>query len=157
MKELTIKTHEVQDGPVRLEATLPADFLGLDDAAARNGGETRVELEAQLDAEGGLLVVGTVSAAPQVHCGLCAKWVEYPIVLEQVAYHFEKPLPSVLDLSGTVREDVLLQLPMVAGCAAAKDGGGQPGKECEVPSAGASPTLRGTEVWGALDDIKLEE
>jgi len=157
MREIKIKTHEVQDSPVHLEATLDKDFLGLADDSARDGSEVRVELDAQLDSEGSVLVTGKVWAKPKVHCGLCAKWVDYPIELQDVAVLFEKPLPSVLDLTPTIREDIILQLPMVAGCAFADESSGQPGKQCEVPKSGTPPTLRGKEVWSALDDIKLEE
>ncbi|MEM1059604.1 MAG: hypothetical protein AAGK14_10180 [Verrucomicrobiota bacterium] len=157
MSKIEIKTHEVRDGPVRLERTLPKDFLGLDDSSARDGGKVRVRLEAQLDTEGSVLVTGKVWARPQVHCGKCAQWVDYPIELENVAILFEKPLPSVLDLTETIRESILLELPMVAQCASADGSDGQPGKQCEVPKSGATPTLRGKETWSALDDIKLEE
>lgn len=157
MKTVTFKTHEVQDGPVQFQETLEPGFLGLDDEAARDHGAVQVDLEAMLDAEGSVVVTGKLKASPEVHCGMCAKWVLYPIEVEGVAYHFEKPLPSVLDLTAQIREDIILQLPMVAGCAFADESSGQPGKQCEVPSTGTLPTLRGKEVWSALDDIKLEE
>ncbi len=157
MKTVTFKTHEVQDGPVLFQETLEPGFLGLDDEAARDHGPVEVDLEAMLDAEGSVIVTGKLKATPELHCGKCAKWFRYPVVVKGVAYHFEKPLPSVLDLTEQIREDIVLQLPMAADCSLPNASTGQPGMPCEVPSTGTLPTLRGKEVWSALDDIKLEE
>lgn len=106
-----------------------------------------------------LLLLGEVSAQFELECGRCLGRFAYRT--EMPHYHAEIPIENedaTIDLTETIREDILLALPSYPRC---EDGNVEP-RVCpeegrfEVPADAGSeePAGQDTAVWDVLDQLK---
>jgi uncharacterized protein len=64
----------------------------------------------------GLLVKGSAKTVARCRCGRCLEEFDLPIECDEVCHFFENPLPTELDLTDAVREDILILLPRSVVC-----------------------------------------
>lgn len=113
---------------------------------------------------GGVLVEGRVSARVQGECGRCLTSVVQKIECPSLALFFENPREEELDVTGDVREELLLQLPMALLCSEDCRGlcpeCGANLNDGDCSCGGASPSGEDSgdgdeNPWGALDTLNL--
>jgi uncharacterized metal-binding protein YceD (DUF177 family) len=158
---LTINLRHLAKRDLRLEGTIPANHLGLNelDPMIRVPEEIGYRLEVQkLDQS--LLVQGHLSVPLECECVRCLKKFTWQIELD----HFAVDLPlegeeavvegDFVDLTPYVREDIVLAFPQhplcEPGCVGLKKpvpsgNEAQPGKESQTTSS----------VWAVLNELKL--
>jgi uncharacterized protein len=144
-----------EEHPLEINEELSAEVLGLDAASARAGQPIRVELVVQKDGEN-FLVAGWATTALSLVCGRCAEWLPWPL-RARVEHLFEGPHPNSIDLTPSIREDILLELPLNAVCRLGADGRCPFTGELYQPRPENPGTLAGEEVWEALSKIKLKD
>jgi len=144
-----------EEHPVVINEELSTEVLGLDGASARAEKPIRAELVVQKDEEN-FLVTGWATTSLSLVCGRCAGWLPWPI-RAKVEHLFEAPHPNCIDLTPSIREDILLELPLNAVCRLGADGRCPVTGELYQPHPETSGTLAGEEVWEALGKIKLKD
>jgi uncharacterized metal-binding protein YceD (DUF177 family) len=107
---------------------------------------------------GGLWAAGKVGADVRLQCGKCLESFVFPAEVPDFAVQIELTRSETVDLTEPMREDILLTLPAHPHC----DWNGE--KVCpgafhpvvtETPASEQPAETR--EVWGALDQLKLNQ
>ncbi|MEQ1861259.1 MAG: DUF177 domain-containing protein [Chthoniobacteraceae bacterium] len=104
--------------------------------------------------EGGFFATGRVAVDLEVACVGCLERFTLPIRVDDFACQIELTSSEEINLTDTLREDILLALPPHPRC----DWSGKrkcPGVE-RPPSAGLEPAEDRPDVWGALDKLKIK-
>ena len=92
-----------------------------------------------------------------LECVACLKRFRYPLEISDFAYQVELTGAESVDLTGVVREDILLALPPHPHC----DWNGE--KVCQGASlranseAAPEPLSETRDAWGALDQLKINK
>ena len=154
---MTFHPEELLDDILVLRETLPPESLDLNDTFAR--GFEPIEVDLQVRREGdSFYATGKISTVLQVKCGRCLEWIPYSITVPRFHAEFIPPHPHLIDLTPSVREDILLKLPHIASCRV-----DDPNSSCAIlgvglqpDSATPSPSLD-TEVWQTLDQLKIND
>jgi uncharacterized metal-binding protein YceD (DUF177 family) len=139
--------------PMDLAGDLPASILDLQDPGARAEQPIHAELVVQRDGDN-LIVTGTLATTLSLVCGRCGVWMPWP-VRTQAEHVLEAPHPASIDLTPSLREDILIELPLNAACRLGADGRCPITGELYQPPPEADPgSLAGEDVWAALSKIK---
>jgi uncharacterized protein len=105
---------------------------------------------------GGVLAAGGFGAALTCRCDRCLAGFELPVHQEQACYYFENYSEDWLDLTDSVREDILLALPQRflcrEDCAGICPGCGCNLNEEECTCPGGEPDEN---PWAALDRVAV--
>jgi uncharacterized metal-binding protein YceD (DUF177 family) len=142
-----------EERPLELIGEIPASVLELQDQVARATEPIKAELWVVRDGEN-LIVTGTLATTLSVVCGRCAVWMPWPI-RTQTEHVLEAPHPASIDLTPSLREDILLELPLNAACHLGADGRCPvTGELYQPPPETTTGSLAGGEVWEALSKIK---
>ncbi|MDE1170960.1 MAG: hypothetical protein PW734_07110 [Verrucomicrobium sp.] len=149
---LVLNPARIYDDPIFIQQQLPPEVIDIQDSAVRSKGPVQVDLTIQRDGES-LIVTGKVGTVLSTQCGRCADWIDWPVQIDEFIHLLEAPLPDSVDLTPLVREDILLDLPVVTACRLTPD------RKCPIsgktyPEAGETPSpIHGADVWKELDNI----
>ena len=141
---------------LHLEGTEKSAILDLHEAGTQAVSDIRYALDVGLS-EGGFFATGTVGVDLDLECVACLKRFRYPLEISDFAYQVELTGAESVDLTATVREDILLALPPHPHC----DWNGE--KVCQGASlranseAAPEPLSETRDAWGALDQLKINK
>ncbi|HSI86193.1 MAG: DUF177 domain-containing protein [Candidatus Methylacidiphilales bacterium] len=154
---MTFQPEELHDDILLVQETLPPTILELEDKFARAFEPVEVDLQVRREGDK-FLATGKTSTVVQVKCGRCLEWIPYSITVPRLFAEFIPPHPKTIDLTPSVREDILLKLPHIATCRI-----DDPNSSCSVLGVGLqpesttpSPSLD-TEVWQTLDQLNIND
>ena len=133
----------------------PASILELDEPDVHFEREVEYQLFAQVQGNA-LLVTGRISTPAALRCSRCLRVFDQPLRVEQFVFHHELHDEDFVDLTPSIREDIILALPQRALCA----------KNCKglCPRCGKDwnkgpcrcKQSEGDLRWHALDNLNLE-
>ncbi|MEM0896962.1 MAG: hypothetical protein AAGJ79_08745 [Verrucomicrobiota bacterium] len=153
-----IHPTQIPDEGVRIVGEITRDIFELDPKDARPAGPVRYEGHLSLVSDSALFQ-GAVSADFDVECARCLERFVYRISLEGHALHAELDGAGTIDLTESIREDILLALPAYPRC----EEGVSP---MVCPAEGKFPSTsdyrpidndertRSGDVWGELDQLR---
>ncbi len=158
-KPFRIDLSKLPSGGKDLEGTLPPAFFELAPTDTIKAiGPLNYVLHVERD-ENDLVLTGELTAEFELECGRCLSRFSYRAELP----HYLADIPienedETIDLTSTVREDILVALPGYPRC---EDGNVEP-RVCpaegrfEVAAEAESdePAKQSTEVWNVLDQLK---
>jgi uncharacterized protein len=138
-----------------LSGTDPGSIMDLNETDVHFEHEVEYKLLAQIQGNA-LLVTGQVSTPATLRCSRCLRVFDQLLRVEQFVFHQELHGEDFVDLTPNMREDIILQLPQRALCAA----------DCRglCPSCGKDlnkgpcrcKQAKGDLRWHTLDDLNLE-
>ncbi len=148
-----MKIHTLQIPPEgkHVEGEDPAQVLDLQDSTAVPAAPLRYSLDVGLS-DGGLFATGEIESAYRLACVSCLEEFHYPIKISDFACQVELGSSEEVDLTETLREDIVLALPAHPHC----DWNGVstcPGMH-KRPAESAQPEPP-RPVWEELDRLKL--
>jgi uncharacterized metal-binding protein YceD (DUF177 family) len=122
MDNLKIYIDRMQGGQShKIDETLPPEFLEIDEKDLLFDEPIALKAEAYI-ADDHLIIQLNAETSAYLPCSICNEPVQLPIVVKDATT--TKPLSeingSVFDLSGEVRESLLLQTPLFAECSGGK-------------------------------------
>ncbi|MCL1856177.1 MAG: hypothetical protein FWF84_00830 [Kiritimatiellaeota bacterium] len=144
---MTIDVARLDEGGEAFEGEDPAAILEWagDDEALCPGGGVRYALRAELLGEE-LLVRGAVSAAFDAVCCRCGKAMTLEVCEPEFCVSVPVPADAAfVDLTGELREAILLALPNHPVCA----------EECHAPAAYSPGQALPSTGWEALDALRV--
>jgi uncharacterized metal-binding protein YceD (DUF177 family) len=142
-----------EERPMELIGELPPEMLELQDSVAKAVQPIKIELLVTREGSD-LLVNGTLSTTLQVVCGRCAVWMPWAVRTSS-EHVLEAPHPASIDLTPSLREDILIELPLNAACRLGADGRCPvTGELYQPPPETTTGSLAGGDVWAALSKIK---
>jgi uncharacterized metal-binding protein YceD (DUF177 family) len=144
-----------EEHPLEINEEISAVVLALNETSVRAEQPIKVELTVQKEEED-FLATGWATTSLSLLCGRCAGWLPWP-VRARVEHLFEGPHPNCIDLTPSIREDILLELPLNAACRLGADNRCPVTGELYQPRPETTGTLAGEEVWEALSKIKLKD
>lgn len=150
---------EVTVDPAPLSGTLPGSILDLHEDLIRADSEIKIDLTLQRDEESKetIFVLGRLSTTLHLLCGRCLEWMEWPIEVNDFCVTFEPPLATSIDLTGNIREDIILRLPLRAACQLdAQHRCPLTGKMYPPPKE-APESILGADAWQSLNKLKIKE
>lgn len=136
-----------------LEGEEPSQILDLDDPHIRPVGPVRYALDVGLSG-GGLFATGRLAVDLELQCVNCLEPFRQRLVVDPFACQVELTGAETVDLTEPIREDILLALPPHPRC---DWNGEQTCKGAFHLSAEAEEIAPSSEVWGALDQLKLKK
>lgn len=152
---LVIEVRDIPPGGLRIEGELEADELDLAMEAASPAGALKYDLRAEV-VSNQLLVSGTLDIPVEFSCARCLK--QFVLTVHVGGYGFNAAVTEegqAIDLTASVREDIIMALPVKPLCT----------QECKgiCPRCGANlnqercscPPRSSEQRWEALDDIVL--
>lgn len=135
-----------------LEGEADAAFLDLTEIGAKAVGPVRYSLDVGLSG-GGLFATGRVSAPVEMRCVACLQPFVYEAAVEPFAVQVELEGQELVDLTPSVREEILLALPNHPRCDLNQ------GHSCPYqrpPSAGGGTQETTRSAWDQLDKLKTK-
>lgn len=151
-----MKVHTLQipiDG-LHLEGEEDSALLKLSDPLLQPAGPVHYSLDVGLSG-GGLFATGNVGVDLHAQCVVCLEQFIYPLNVPEFACQVELGKAETVDLTEPVREDILLALPPHPHC----DWNGErecPGAFHREAETASEPDTEKPDVWGALDQLKLQ-
>lgn len=143
---MKIKIHLVPEDGLHVEGEEPPSILDIHEPLFRFEQPIHYALDITWVGERGLLAHGRLSLLVRARCVRTLEWFDLPIVVEDFQAHEADVAGDELDLTQAMREDILLLLPANPVLPQAKPLEG-----------GLSPKpAGGSEVWGALNQLKLK-
>ncbi len=133
-----------------LEGEEDAAFLDLADIGARPAGVVHYDLEVGLSG-GGLFATGRVTAPVELQCVACLRHFPFEAVVEPFAAQVEIDGREMIDLTPSVREELLLALPNHPRCDW-NNGSPCPYQGPESSGLGSQETTESA--WDQLDKLK---
>lgn len=150
---MIIEIREIPDQGLQLAGELHRDIFQLDDPETKPAGPVTYDLHVSVVTES-ILAQGEVSAPFEVHCVRCLEPFEYRVEIPD--FVFSEPLEgrSSIDLTDSVREDILLALPIYPHC---EDG--VAGRECPAAdrfkeSEESPERSGGSDAWSGLEGLE---
>ena len=138
-----------------LHGTDPSSIMELDEPDARFEHDIEYDLLAQLQGDA-LLVTGTVSTPATLRCSRCLRVFDLPLKVELFAFHHELHGEDFVDLTASMREDIILELPQRALCTEGCRGlCPHCGKDLNKGPCRCKPS-DGDLRWHALDNLNLK-
>lgn len=135
----------------------PNSILDLNDENVKPLSPVHYALDVGLSG-GGLFATGEVGVDLQLQCVNCLEHFKHPIEVKDFACQVELTGAETVDLTDPIREDILLALPAHPHCDWNGDrvcpGAFHQEKETESPE---EPAAEKRDVWGALDQLKLNQ
>ena len=158
---MKIHLHQIPAEGHHLAGTESSALLDLHEHGIQPVSDIRYALDVGLS-DGGLFATGTVGVDLQLECVACLESFRYPLEVADFACQLELTGAESVDLTGLVREDILLALPPHPHC----DWNGE--RVCQkaelLAKAAAADSLTETDetekqrrVWGALDQLKINQ
>ena len=149
---MKVHTRQIPPEGKHIEGEDPASVLDLHDPTTQPCGPLRYALDVGLS-EGGLFATGHLEGDFRLQCVKCLEPFEYKVEVPNFACQVELEGAEEVDLTESLREDIVLALPAHPHC----DWSGS--KRCsglhvlpEQPLPAETPRP----VWDALDNLKLE-
>jgi len=149
---MKIHTRQIPLEGKHVEGEDPASVLDLHDPTTQPCGPLRYSLDVGLS-EGGLFATGRLEGAFRLDCVKCLEPFEYAVMVPNFACQVELEGAEEVDLTESLREDIVLALPAHPHC----DWSGS--KHCpglHLPPEQPLPAETPRPVWDALDHLKLE-
>jgi uncharacterized protein len=154
---MIIETGDLREKDRRYTGAEPFSILEIGhDQFVRGGSSVKYNLRAQrLNDE--LLVLGTLTVELECQCARCMEWFRKPIRVAGFVRNFTLLSENEsIDLTGDIREDILLALPINLVCSAGCRG--------LCPMCGENLNKRkcacrprgGSDAWNVLDQLKLK-
>jgi len=117
-----------------------------------------IQYDLRIDKSGSeYLVTGKLDTSMKVACSRCLEWIPWQIHVDSFATSFPVEGQQAIDLTPSMREDILLTLPIAPGCKLDGD------ERCSItgvihkPKADDFSELHRKSVWDALENIKTKE
>ena len=155
---MKIHLNQIPADGLHLEGAESSKMLDLHEDAVRPVSEVRYALDVGVS-DGGLFATGTVGVDLDLECVACLERFSYPLEVADFACQVELTGSESVDLTGMVREDILLALPPHPHC----DWNGErvcQGAQLRAKAADSPAETDETEttrrVWGALDQLKIK-
>ena len=148
-----MKIHTLQIPPEgkHFEGEDPASVLDLQDPSAVPTAPLAYALDVGLS-DGGLFATGRIQSVFRLHCVKCLESFEYPVVIPDFACQVEIGSSQEVDLTESLREDIVLALPAHPHC----DWTGlNPCPGLHARAEEPVQTEKPKPVWDALDRLKL--
>src|SRR5258706_2647030 len=98
-----------------LQGTEPPSIVEIDNADVHFTREVEYDFHAQIQ-NNALLVVGKLRTPVVLRCSRCLKTFDKPLEVKQFVFHQELTGEDFVDLTGNMREDIILELPQRALC-----------------------------------------
>lgn len=153
---ITVNLGEIPADGIHVTGETRQDIFELSesDLDVRAAGPVNYDLYVSEVNEGLLLAQGTIRVTFRLRCVACLEEFPFTVALEDYAADFDEPAGGPLDLTGRIREDLLLELPAYPHCDRDSD---DSGRTC--PAAGRFDGSRREDgfepgIWGALDGLK---
>lgn len=154
---MIIRTIDVIEGETYpLVGELPPVTLELQDEKVRAKGVIEVDLTAQREGSGGIIVIGKLSTIVHLCCGRCLDWIDWSLAINDFCQEFAPPIDPVIDLTPLIREDILLALPFNSSCRLDVDHRCPYSGRLYCPET-EPPPLVAEDVWRELDQFKTKE
>ena len=112
---MKVHQNQIPAEGLHLEGEDPAEILELSDPSVRPLGPVRWALDIGLS-DGGLFATGKLGVDLELECVACLKKFRYPLRVEDFAAQVELTGPETVDLTDSMREDILLALPPYPHC-----------------------------------------
>lgn len=155
---ITIPLEGFPEEGLCLDGELDSSILALEDGSLQSSAPIRYRLHAQLfDTE--LVVRGSVEAPFSMRCDRCLSVFAHTVRVDELALSFEVGDEPTIDITESLREELVLALPAYPKCELAD-------KECQIldinsdfrldkaPLSGVnSAAPSGESVWDALDQL----
>lgn len=138
-----------------LKGAEPASIMDLAEPDVPFEHEVRYDLVAQIQGHA-LLVTGSLSTPATLRCSRCLRVFEQPLHVRSFVFHQELHGEDFVDLTASIREDIILELPQRALCA--DDCKGlclRCGKDLNEGACQCEPRDRDMH-WSALDRMNLK-
>jgi len=149
---MKIHIRQIPPEGKHIEGEDPASALDLQDPTAEPCKPLRYALDVGLS-DGGLFATGRLESGYRLQCVKCLDPFEYDVILPNFACQVELEGAEEVDLTDSLREDIVLALPAHPHC----DWSGS--KHCpglQLPPEQPLPAETPGPVWDALDHLKLE-
>jgi DUF177 domain-containing protein len=138
-----------------LSGSDPASIMDLDEPDVHFGHEVEYQFFAQVQGNA-LLVTGQVSTPATLRCSRCLRVFDQRLRVEQFVFHQELHGEDFVDLTPSIREDIILGLPQRALCAETCKGlCPRCGKDLNKGPCRCKQS-EGDLRWHALDNLNLE-
>ncbi len=158
MKGFTIDTREIPEDGRQISGEISAGVFGLGEKdTVRPAGPVRYDCHISR-VTGTLLAMGSFEAAFELQCVRCLEWFPFPVKMDHHALEEALENKPIIDLTNTLREDILLALPAYPRCdegpqARECPAQGRFDKEDEFQPVSEEEANAGRDVWGALDEL----
>ncbi len=153
---MKVHLNQLPDEGIHLEGTESSQMLDLHAEGVHPVSDVRYALDVGVS-EGGLFATGIVGVDLDLECVACLDHFRYPLEVADFACQVELTGVELVDLTGMVREDILLALPPHPRC----DWDGRrvcQGASLRSTTEAASEPLSDTrDAWGALDQLKIKK
>jgi uncharacterized metal-binding protein YceD (DUF177 family) len=153
---MKIHLNQIPGEGLHLEGTEKSAILDLREEGLQPAGDIHYSLDVGLS-DGGLFATGRVGVDLDLECVACLERFRYPLQIPNFACQVELTRAEAVDLTGMVREDILLALPPHPHC----DWNGE--KVCQGASLRANaetapePLSETRDAWGALDQLNINK
>lgn len=158
MKPFNVDPRNIPDEGLTLNGSLPATIFDLDSQdTTQAAGPLNYDITVIRD-EDSLIITGEISALFELQCGRCTERFQTEITLNPYGQDIPLENDSHVDLTSTLREDILLALPNYPRC----ETGTVTPRECpadgqfdapqESPESQSDQPENG-KVWEALDHL----
>ena len=153
---MKVHLNQVPNDGLHLEGEESSALLDLHDPGALPVSPIRYALDIGVS-DGGLFATGALGVDLDLECVSCLERFRYPLEVPAFACQVELTGAELVDLTGLVREDILLALPPHPHC----DWDG--GRVCQGASlrpkteTAAEPLSDTRDAWGALDQLKINK
>lgn len=154
VRGIAIETEKIPPEGMRLKSTLDADALSLDCEGVAPAGPLEYDLRIEA-ASGQLIARGRLTLPVELVCSRCVKTFSSAVRVPR--YVFTRPFEEreIIDLTESVREDIIIALPLKPLCREAckglcpRCGRDRNLERCSCPPPG------GDARWGALEGLEL--
>lgn len=152
---MKVHLNQIPDEGLHIEGEEPEAILDLGkDALVRPAGPIRYDLDVNTSGNS-FFATGSLAVDFECECGRCLETFRYPLRLENYAMQEDLDGRETVDLTPTMREDILLALPSYPHC----DWNGE--KVCSGPllqsvEPSAAPDQETPSAWDELDKLKIQ-
>lgn len=152
---MKVHLNQIPTEGLHVEGTDPASILDLQDESITPLGDVRYSLDVGLS-DGGLFATGLVAVDLELECVNCLERFRFPLQVQDFACQLELTGAEMVDLTGYLREDIVLALPPHPHC----DWNGE--RVCKGTARlkqvhdAADTSADERDVWGALDQLKIK-
>lgn len=152
---MKVHLNQIPDEGLHIEGEEPSDILELEnDALTRPAGPVRYELDVNTSGNS-FFATGTLAIDLECECARCLERFGYPLRLDNYAMQEDLDGRDTVNLTPSMREDILLALPSYPHC----DWSGE--KVCKGPrlppaEPSATPDQETPSAWDELDKLKIQ-
>ena len=154
---MKVHLNQIPHEGMHVDGEDPNSILDLNEPLVTPISPVRYSLDIGVS-EGGLFATGELGVDLEVECVSCLEKFRYPLIVPAFACQLELTGTELVDLTGPIREDILLALPPHPHC----DWNGE--RVCKgaaqvaaIHDAAADPLPQERDVWGALDQLKIKK